>query len=72
LAARVHVLVNEGQQIGKGKPATVIDVKPQGFDQNVILYSTYQPSISPDPNVPSDDFVFVVDNKEYPALVRLI
>lgn len=30
LAARVHVLVNEGQKINKGKPATVIDVKPQG------------------------------------------
>ena len=68
LAARVHVLVREGQQSSKSKQPTIIDVKPQG---NLPIQINTPPTFPSDPQNPSDDFIFVVDGREYPALVSI-
>ncbi len=64
------MLVRDGQTHSKSKLPTLIDVKPQGGFLSVFRYCVVlHVGCFSDPNVPSDDFIFVVDGKEYPALV---
>lgn len=65
----MHKLVKEGQQSNKSRPAAVIDVKPQGIIQLSMSLSLIG---ALDPQVPSDDFIFILDEKEYPALVSFL